>query len=220
MPDMPTRRRFLLSVSAQGAALGAGLAFTRPAWAALTPAASDAADIKRIEVYLNGLKTMKARFLQVAPDGGISNGTVWLSRPGRLRFEYDPPSPFLLVAGQTGLIFHDSLLNQTSNIPISRTPLGILLADRATLSGDVTVTGIERLPGQIHATLIRTASPGDGTLVLTFADGPLALRQWRVIDAQRKETRVTLFNMELGGRFDPKLFEFRDDGSAGGWGGN
>jgi outer membrane lipoprotein-sorting protein len=190
------------------------------AQAAFAPTARDAADLARIEAYLNGLKTMKARFLQVAPDGGITNGSAWLSRPGRLRFEYDPPAPFLLVAGQTGLIFHDSSLRQTSNIPISRTPLGILLAEQAKLSGDVTVTGIERLPNQIHVSLVRTASPGDGSLTLTFADAPLALRQWRVVDAQRKETRVTLFNMELGGRFDPKLFEFREDdpmpGATGG----
>lgn len=190
-----------------------------PARANFTPSERDSADIARIEAYLNGLKTLKARFLQVAPDGGISNGTAWVSRPGRLRFEYDPPAPFLLVAGQTGLIFHDSSLRQTSNIPLSRTPLGILLAERATLSGDVTITGIERLPGQIHVGLVRTASPGDGALVLIFADNPLALRQWTVIDAQRKETRVTLSNIQVGGQFDPKLFHFRDDAVSGETGG-
>ncbi len=214
MAIMTSRRSLLLSLSALGVAIAA------PARAAFTPTARDTADLARIEAYLNGLKTLKARFLQVAPDGGISNGVAWVSRPGRLRFEYDPPSPFLLVAGPTGLYFFDSSLRQTSNIPISRTPLGILLSEKATLSGDVTVTGIERLPGQIDVSLIRTASPGDGSLTLTFADAPLTLRQWRVIDAQRKETRVSLFNMELGGRFDPKLFEFRGDdpmaGSAGG----
>ena len=73
------------------------------------------------------------------------------------------------MAGPTGLYFFDSSLRQTSNIPISRTPLGILLSEKATLSGDVTVTGIERLPGQIDVSLIRTASPGDGSLTLTFA---------------------------------------------------
>ena len=57
---------------------------------------------------------------------------------------------------------------------------------------------------------MRTHSPGDGSLTLMFADNPLTLRQWTVIDAQRQETRVTLYNVELGGRFDPKLFEFVD----------
>lgn len=216
---MPTRRTLLLSLPSM-ALIPAIPAAWAQAPAAFKPTARDNTDLRRIEAYLNTLKTMKARFLQVAPDGGITNGTAWVSRPGRLRFEYDPPAPFLLVAGQTGLIFYDATLRQTSNIPISRTPLGILLSEKAELSGDVTVTGIERLPGQIHVSLVRTASPGDGSLTLTFADAPLTLRQWRVIDAQRKETRVTLFNMELGGTFDPKLFEFRDtDPMAGATGG-
>jgi outer membrane lipoprotein-sorting protein len=79
-----------------------------------------------------------------------------------------------------------------------------------TFGGDVSVTGIQRLPGQIQVSLIRTSSPGDGTLTLIFADNPLTLRQWTVIDAQRQETRVTLYNVETGGNFDQKLFQFID----------
>ena len=127
-----------------------------------------------------------------------------------MRFQYDPPSPLLLVAGHGLVVFHDKSLNQTSNIPLSKTPLGILLADHVRLQGDVTVTGMQRLPGQIQVSLVRTASPGDGTLTLIFADNPLTLRQWTVLDAQRQETRVTLYNVETGGQFDPKLFEFID----------
>ena len=174
------------------------------------PTAQDKADLARIEAYLNNLKALKARFLQVAPDGAISQGTAWLERPGRMRFQYDPPSPLLLVAGHGLVVFHDKSLNQTSNIPIGQTPLGILLSDNLKLAGDVTVTGMQRLPGQIQVSLVRTASPGDGTLTLIFADNPLALRQWTVLDAQHQETRVTLFNAETGGNFDPKLFEFVD----------
>ena len=98
-------------------------------------------------------------------------------------------------------------MQQTSNIPLGRTPLGILLADHVDLSGAVTVTAIQRLPGQIQLTLVRTESPGDGSLTLVFADPPLALRQWTVVDAQRRETHVTLYNVQLGGTFDPQLFE-------------
>ncbi len=174
------------------------------------PTPQDSADLARIEAYLDSLRTLKAHFLQVAPDGAISQGTAWLDRPGRMRFQYDPPSPLLLVAGHGLVVFHDKSLNQTSNIPISQTPLGILLADHVRLQGGVTVTGMQHLPGQIQVSLIRTASPGDGTLTLVFADNPLALRQWTVLDAQRRETRVTLYNVELGGQFDQKLFQFID----------
>jgi outer membrane lipoprotein-sorting protein len=108
------------------------------------------------------------------------------------------------------VVFQDKALNQTSNIPIGQTPLGILLADHVRLQGDVSVTAMQRLPGQIQVSLIRTASPGDGTLTLSFADNPLTLRQWTVLDAQRQETRVTLYNVETGGKFDQKLFELVD----------
>lgn len=173
---------------------------------ALALTAQDRADLARIQTYLDGLRTLKARFLQVGSNGATAGGTAWLQRPGRMRFAYDPPTPLLLVANYGLVVFHDSQLNQTSNIPLSSTPLGILLADHVTLSGDVTVTAIAREPGQIQVTLVRTSSPGDGSLTLVFADSPLALKQWAVVDGQRQETRVSLFDVELGGNFDQSLF--------------
>lgn len=187
---------------------GAGSGGARAQAAALT--AQDRADLARIEAYLDTLRSLKARFLQVAPDGSTAGGTAWLERPGRMRFQYDPPSPLLLVAGAGLVVFHDAELEQTSNIPLGSTPLGILLADHVRLSGNVTVQAIQRQPGQIQVTIYRTATPGDGTLTLVFADNPLSLRQWEVVDAQRKETRVSLFNVELGGHFDANLFYFVD----------
>ncbi len=176
--------------------------------AVLTP--QDRADIARVETYLNGVRTLHSRFLQIAPNGATSEGQAWLQRPGRLRFQYDPPSPFLLVGGHGLLVFNDRQLRQTSNIPLGSTPLGLLLEDNLRLSGDVTVTGLVRQPGGLQVSLVRTKTPADGTLTLIFADAPLALRQWTVIDAQRQETRVTLYNVELGGAFDQSLFTFID----------
>ncbi|HBK08561.1 MAG TPA: outer membrane lipoprotein carrier protein LolA [Acetobacteraceae bacterium] len=172
-----------------------------------TLSAQDKADIARVETYLDGLKSLKARFTQVAQNGSISEGTAWLERPGRMRFQYNPPSPFLLIAAHGVLTFNDSSLQQTSNISLGRTPLGILLADKVDLNGAVTVTGVQRFPGQLQVTLIRTETPGDGSLTLIFADPPLTLRQWTVVDAQRRETHVTLYNAKTGGSFDPQLFE-------------
>ena len=168
------------------------------------------AELARLQAYLDSIRSLHARFLQVAPDGQTAEGQVWLERPGRMRFQYDPPSPFLLVAGHGLLVFHDSQLQQTSNIPIGSTPLGILLADHVTFAGATTVTGFDRLPGQLQLSLVRTASPQDGTLTLIFADPPLTLRQWIVTDAQRRRTTVTLYNVELGGHFPDKLFTYID----------
>jgi outer membrane lipoprotein-sorting protein len=204
------------------AALLAGLsivgfqAMSRVAVAQLS--AQDRSDLGRIEAYLNGIRTLRAHFLQTAPNGGISQGTALMQRPGRMRFQYDPPSPFLLVANYGILVFRDNQLNQTSNIPLSRTPLGILLADHASLSGDVTVTKFVRLPGQLQVSVVRNANPGEGTLTLIFADEPLALRQWIVVDQQGKQTRVAFTNLEVGANVDAKLFEYRDvpSGQTGG----
>lgn len=170
----------------------------------------DRADVARIEAYLNATKALHSRFLQVAPDGGTSNGQAWLVRPGRMRFQYDPPAPFLLVASHGVLVFNDSQLKQTSNIPLSSTPLGLLLQDNLRLAGDVTIVSFVRAPGQLQVGIVRTASPQDGVLTLIFADNPLSLRQWTVLDQQRHETRVTLTDVQVGGSYPDKLFEFID----------
>lgn len=181
----------------------------RPAQAqAAATASADQAELARIQAYLNGLRTLKAHFVQVAPNGAISRGTAWLQRPGRMRFQYDPPSPLLLVAGHGLVVFHDSSLDQTSNIPLGFTPLGILLADHISLNGDVRVTSLNRLPGEIELTLVRAARPTEGSLALVFTDNPLTLRQWTVTDAQGQRTTVTLTDIELGGTFDQRLFEY------------
>ena len=197
-------RRTLLAVVL--ALLSSGV-LPLPAQAGLTLTDRDRADIARIEAYLSGLRSLKARFVQVAPDGGLSEGVVWLERPGKMRFEYDPPSPFLLVANYGLVVFSDRKLQQTSNIPLSQTPLGILLAEKVTLSGDVEITGLQRQPGEILLTFQRTASPSDGSLTLVFLDRPLALQQWSVVDQQRQATNVQLFKVELGGKFDAALFQ-------------
>jgi outer membrane lipoprotein-sorting protein len=168
---------------------------------------ADAAVIARVQAYLNSLGTLKARFLQVAPNGAVTRGTAWLERPGRMRFEYDLPSPLLLVAGHGFVLFSDSKLGQTSNIPLGQTPLGILLAEHIDLTtGGLRVTGIRQLPAEVQITLVRTANPAEGSLTLTFATDPMTLRQWTVTDAQQQRTTVTLYNIQTGGKFDQSLF--------------
>ncbi|MSP03982.1 MAG: outer membrane lipoprotein carrier protein LolA [Acetobacteraceae bacterium] len=183
---------------------------TAQAQSRFLPSAQDQADLARLETYLNGLRSLKARFIQIVPNGQQASGSVWLSRPGRIRFEYSPPTPFLLIAGNGLLVFQDTELKQTTQILLGQTPLGILLADNVKLSGDVTVLGLRREPGMLQVQVTRTSSPGDGSITLVFADNPLALRQWTVMDAQRQETRVTLSNVELGGTFNRKMFEYVD----------
>ena len=203
-----SRRAVLLGF---GAILAAGVPAFAPAFAqAVELSPQDQADLARIQTYLDGVRTLKARFLQIAPNGEQSQGTAWLERPGRMRFEYDPPAPYLLVAGNGIATFYDAGLKQTSNIPLGATPLGVLLSDHLNFTRDVTVTDFTRYPGQIQVTVVSKSNPGEGSLTLFFNDNPLALRGWAVLDAQRRLTRINLFNVQRGGNFDPHLFIFID----------
>ena len=125
--------------------------------------AADRADIARAEGWLNNLRTLKARFLQIAQGGAAAEGTAWISRPGRMRFEYDPPEPLLLVAAHGQFFYYDKAMRQATTLPLSATPLGLLLRDNLRLSGEVTVSRVERGGGLTAITLFRTGPGGGGT---------------------------------------------------------
>jgi outer membrane lipoprotein-sorting protein len=176
---------------------------------ALAVSATDEKLIDQVEIYLNGQTAVTANFLQVAADGSTRTGKAWLERPGKMRFEYDPPDPQLLVAGFGLLVYRDPQLDQTTNIPLGSTPLGILLSQHVTLNGgDVQVTKVVRQPGEDDITLIRTGKAAQGTLTLVFGTEPLELRQWVVDDAQGRETRVSLYDIAPGGPFPDSLFQY------------
>ncbi|WP_439549656.1 LolA family protein [Falsiroseomonas sp.] len=184
---------------------------SRPAAPPPAPApAIDRAALARVEAYLNGLRTLKARFLQVAQNGASAEGTALISRPGRMRFDYNPPEPMLLVASGGQVMMYDRDLRQPSTVPASSTPLGLLLRSEIRLSGDITVVGTERSGGFLRVGLHRTGAPQEGRLTLAFQEQPMELRQWVVLDAQGRETRVTLYEVETGVRLDNKLFDFND----------
>lgn len=191
--------------------VGAGicLAGIPPDGFGATPeAAKSQAVLTQVAAYLNGLKTITARFMQVGPDGSVRTGKAIVQRPGKMRFQYDKPNPQLLVAGFGLLVYHDPRLNQTTNIPLSSTPLGILLAKHVQLSGPVTVTRVTQPPGEIQVTLIRTGKTAQGHITLVFSTNPLQLRQWRVTDAQGRITQVSLYDLHATKPFPGKDFEY------------
>jgi outer membrane lipoprotein-sorting protein len=172
--------------------------------------AQQADAVRRVEAYFNGLTTLKARFLQVSQTGGSAEGTAWIWRPSRMRFEYDPPEPTLLVAADNQFFHWDKELRQATVVPLSSTPLGVLLRSPLRLSGDVTVGGVERSGGLLRITVFRTGQQAEGRIQLVLDEDPMALRQWVVVDSQNRATRVTLTQAEVGGRFNPFLFAFND----------
>lgn len=172
--------------------------------------AEDRQDLQRIETYLNGIRTLSADFLQISQQGGIAKGKFYLSRPGKMRFEYEPPTPILMVADGNFLVYYDSMLKQTSHLPLSTTPVSLLVREQIRMSGDVTVTGVERGPGTLRVTLRQTKEPDQGAITLVFSDQPLQLLQWSVLDPQGQTTRVSLNNMRTDVRLSADLFRFSD----------
>ncbi|MBO1325931.1 outer-membrane lipoprotein carrier protein LolA [Acetobacter sp. TBRC 12305] len=167
---------------------------------------ADRAWLQKIEQALNRSPTFQARIQQIDANGKRTTGTVWMKRPGQMRLAYDAPSPLLLVATDGKVVFRDNQLDQTTVIPMERTPLGLLLRQHVSLSDDVTVTDFQHAQGFVQVTLTRTSSPGDGTLTLVFYEKPVALRSWSVVDAQGRQTQVTLFDVHEGGDLPASLF--------------
>jgi len=188
-------------------AWGGGAAAAEAKRAPLGP--EDRADIARAETYLNGVLTLKARFLQVSANGASAEGDAYLSRPGKLRLQYDPPSPLLVVADGSFLIVHDRELGAPSYVPLGSTPAGILVRAGVKLDGgDLSVTKVARPPGLLRITVTQTEDNAAGDLTLVFSERPFELRQWEVRDAQHQVTTVSLFEARSGVKLDPKLFEF------------
>jgi outer membrane lipoprotein-sorting protein len=203
--------RFLHCCRALGAALllsmAANAALAAPAPAALSP--QDTLELQRIAAYLNGIRTMTARFQQIANNGGLSTGQVWVARPGRMRFEYEPPNAITLLADSTSVYYWDKQLNQTSKYDLRSTPAWFFLRDPISFGADVIVTRFEHAGAVARVTVVETEQPDAGSLTLVLSENPLTLRQWTVVDQQAKTTTVTLSSLQFGMALDPKLFQYQ-----------
>lgn len=172
--------------------------------------AAEKVDLARAEDYLNSIKTLRSPFVQAHQDGTLLRGTISLSRPGRMRLDYEPPMKDFLVAD--GLFVHhwDDLMQQSSSAPLGSTLADLILRDPVTLSGDITITAITRLTGTLEISLIQTGDAAKGNLTLVLEDKPLRLRKWRVVDAQGLTTEVALLNPQFGVNLDKNLFFYKD----------
>lgn len=185
----------------------------QPAQAAKQAALSeqDMADVARAEAYLNSISTLRARFIQVSAGGQAAEGKAYLSRPGRMRLDYDPPVRMLVVADGRFLIHYDEELRQPTYVPLSRTPAGLLLRANVDLNGrDARVTDVRRGRGLVEIDMVQSSDPGAGKLTLRFDDNPFELRQWTVRDAQGQVTTVSLSGAQTGVSLNPELFTFKD----------
>jgi outer membrane lipoprotein-sorting protein len=171
------------------------------------PAATAAPTIDQVNAYLNSLTQLTGNFSQIGPDGKRNDGKLYVRRPGRLRFEYNPPSPLEIVADGKSVILRDRKLATQDLYSLSQTPLKFLVADRIDLRRDVIVKSA-RLDGDAYTVVIEDKSTFGGTsrIALTFDAKVTTLRHWVVTDPQGYDTTVTLSNLDTTRRPDDKLF--------------
>jgi outer membrane lipoprotein-sorting protein len=206
MTSLPNRR-FILAAAA-AAALPQAARPATPAPASL--GAADQALVDRAVAYLQDMGEVKARFTQTDGRGAPSQGTVWLKRPGKARFAYDPPSGLLVVSNGQTVAVADSRLKTFDSYALNMTPLSLFLARTIRLDRGVTVTRVSRMADGFTVTARDGEKKTAGEITLTFRDGPLALDGWSVTDAQGRVVRVQLSGLARAEGLDPGLFELKD----------
>jgi outer membrane lipoprotein-sorting protein len=171
------------------------------------PTAAEKAEIDRITAYLNSIPQFTARFVQ-SGSFGADAGVVWVDRPaGHLRVDYAAPDQRVMVIANGHVQVVDRSNGATTTMPLSRTPLGMLLTPDLNLSGVVTVARLAHAPGIEQITLEKTGHPSDGSLTLTLSDQPLQLRAVTVVDREQQTLMMNLFDLDPSRSPAPGLFQ-------------
>jgi outer membrane lipoprotein-sorting protein len=170
---------------------------------------ADAMEVERLRVYLNGLTTLEAAFQQLDARGNLAKGRFWLHRPNRLRFEYDPPNPILIVARGSFLVHFDKELKEAHYLDQDETPAWFLLSDEVQFGDNVVVQGVQRNGDRINVTAQQVGREEDGAITLVFQHTPIKLLGWTMVDAGGNQLFLTLQDPVLGGVIDQDLFDFR-----------
>jgi len=203
------------SARAKGAVQAApkSLADARKSSSVFRPGAATALDgdrralVNRLSAYLSSVKTMVGDFVQVGPDGQRTKGQFYIQKPGRVRFEYEPPSPIDIIADGESVAVRDRKLATQDIYPLSQTPLRFLLSQRIDLLRDTNIVGVYA-DDTFATVVIEESQPLVGTnrLMLMFDAKDLQLKQWVVTDPQGFDTTVAVYNLDTSKRPDPSLF--------------
>jgi outer membrane lipoprotein-sorting protein len=202
---------FPMSLTRRSLALAlAALPFAGPAFGQAALSAEDKALVDRATAYLQDLGEARGRFTQVDARGAASQGAVYLKRPGKARFAYDPPSGLLVVSDGSAVSVADSRLKTFDKYPLMATPLSLFLAKTIRFDRGVTITRVSRLADGFTITARDGKKQTAGQIALTFTEAPLALAGWTVTDAQGRSTRVQLVGLERVSGLDADLFYLKD----------
>ncbi|MBS0528328.1 MAG: outer membrane lipoprotein carrier protein LolA [Proteobacteria bacterium] len=173
-----------------------------------TFSADQKAAAARVSPYLSSLQTLAGNFVQVGPDGSRSTGQFYIQKPGKVRFEYDPPSPIAMISDGSSLAVRDTKLATQDIYPLSQTPLRYLLSDRIDLMKDTNVVAVTSDDLYISVTIEeKQAMVGTSRLMLMLGAKDGQLKQWTVTDPQGYDTTVAIYNLNTTAKLDPGLFK-------------
>lgn len=163
--------------------------------------------VGRLSAYLSGIQTLVGDFVQVGPDGQRAKGQFYIQKPGRVRFDYAPPSPIDIIADGQSVAIRDRTLATQDLYPLSQTPLRFLLSPRIDLLRDTNIVGVYA-DDTFATVVIEESQPLVGTnrLMLMFDAKDLQLKQWIITDPQGYDTTVAVYNLNTSRRPDPSLF--------------
>ena len=203
----PVSRRFLSGVLLSAClAIGAGTANASKE-ASLEPDQTEA--VQKVGDFFNKLRHLQGEFVQVGPRGHISQGVFYMSKPGKLRFEYAPPNPFLVVADGTWVIINNRKKNKAEHYPLSATPLRLVLADNVDLLKEAKIIHVQNNNETLTLTMEDKEQLVAGQLTVVFEAESMILKQWVIVDGQGLRTTISLKSLKNGVKADPKLFEVK-----------
>jgi len=197
-----TRRALL------GGGLGLGLSLMAVAAGLVAfPGTARSADTaQKVADHFASVKSMTGEFIQFGPNGEQTGGKFFIERPGKLRFNYESPSPIRVISDGKAVVIGNRKLRTWDLYPLSKTPLKLLLSDRIDLSAD-TVKSVKEDPDLTTIVLGNKSIFGDSTISMMFDPKTFELRQWTIRDAQGKDTSVMVFNVQTGVTFAKNVFE-------------
>ena len=167
--------------------------------------------LESVSAALTDAKTAKGQFIQTNIDGSISTGSFALNRPGRVRFEYDDPTPVLIVSDGTTVAIEDKDLETVDRVPIGSTPLGLILSPRLDVNDDVEILSVSQNTDRIGVRVSDATGELEGTLTMVFDKTSYELLGWLAVDGNLQTTVVDLVNIETNVRVDPRLFRLNED---------
>ncbi|WP_028746436.1 outer membrane lipoprotein carrier protein LolA [Rhizobium mesoamericanum] len=195
-----TRRHLLGSL-----AVAAASTIPIAAFAQTASAASGTATAQAIADHFSSVATMQGEFVQFGPRGEQTGGKFYIQRPGKLRFNYDNPSPIRVIADGKNVAVGNTKLKTWDLYPLSKTPLSLLLAQRIDLSA-ASVKSVKQESDLTTIALGNNTVFGNSTITMMFDPKTYDLRQWTITDNQGKDTSVMVFNVKTGVQFDDKVF--------------